>query len=130
MNSAHSTVTLGGVLRWFSFLALFGALLWYAAFQARLLIAGPSLALDTSTTILHDTRVTTLRGIAHNVTEITLNNRPIFTDDDGNFHEQLVLERGYTIMTLRAKDRYGRETILAQPFVYTPTFESPRQKPY
>jgi hypothetical protein len=121
--------TFGGILRWSLFLGISGTLLWYGAFQARLLIAGPSITLRPDTTVLHDTRVTTINGIAENITMITLNDRPIFTDDAGNFHEQLVLENGYTIMTLRAEDRYGRKKVLEQPFVYEPAYASSDRTP-
>lgn len=120
--SALAHVTLGNVLKWFLFLVVGSALVWYALFQSRLLISGPSLTLHADTKVPHDTRVVTVAGAARNVTAITLNDRPIFTDDEGNFHEQLVLENGYTILTLRARDRYGRETILEQPFVYAPAY--------
>lgn len=129
MSTFYRTFAFGSVLKLASRLLFGGILLWYGAFQARLFIAGPSLTLSTNTVVLHDTRVTTLRGTARNVTAISLNDRPIFTDDEGNFREQLVLEYGYTILTLRAEDRYGRKKVLTQPFVYTPAYVSSRQEP-
>ncbi len=92
----------------------------YFIFQARFLIAGPQIVLAEELTPQHTTRVVELKGTAQNISYLWLNDRPIFTDEDGNFAEVLVLENGYTISTLRAKDRYGRETELVQSFVYTP----------
>ena len=123
MSSAYRRPTLGGIVKVASSMVVVGALVWYAAFQARGLIIGPTLAL-ADTAVTHDTRIVILTGTARNITALTLNDRPIFTDDHGTFREQLVLENGYTIMTLRAKDRYGREEVLVQPFVYTPAYES------
>ena len=122
MSSAYRMLTLGGIVKVAVSVVVVGALLWYAAFQARGLIIGPTLAL-ADTAVTHHTRTVTLTGTARNITALTLNDRPIFTDDHGTFREQLVLENGYTILTLRARDRYGREEVRVQPFVYTPAYE-------
>lgn len=37
-----------------------------------------------------------------------INNATTTIDLDGNFNEQLLLSSGYNIMTLKARDRYGR----------------------
>lgn len=113
---------LGTILRWILFVSIAGAFLWYGAFQARLLIAGPSLTLNEGISTLHDTRTVAISGVAKNVTSLTLDGRPIFTDDAGNFVETLVLEHGYTIMTVHAEDRYGRTVTVTKPFVYTPAY--------
>ncbi len=106
-------ITIGSLL-----LAL--AAVSYIIFQARFLIAGPQISLINEAAILQNNRVITLEGSAVNITHLWLNDRPIFTDEVGNFKEALVLENGYTIATLRAKDRYGRETRVMRPYVYTP----------
>jgi hypothetical protein len=92
----------------------------YVAFQARFLIAGPQIVLTNDPGIQHNERVVTLTGTAYNITHLWLNDRPIFTDETGHFTEALVLENGYTITTLKARDRFGRETRVEKPFVYTP----------
>ncbi|MCB9810589.1 MAG: hypothetical protein H6779_01940 [Candidatus Nomurabacteria bacterium] len=92
----------------------------YVLFQARFVIAGPQITLTEEPTTQHNTRVVELVGTTKNITHLWLNDRPIFTDETGRFDETLVLENGYTIATLRAKDRYGRETELVRSFVYTP----------
>ena len=43
------------------------------------------------------------------MTFISLNNRQIFTDTNGDFNENLVLLPGYNILTIDAKGRYGKE---------------------
>ena len=101
-------------------LLLAGAAISYIIFQARFLIAGPQIALVHEAAILQNNRVITLEGTAVNITHLWLNDRPIFTDEAGYFKEALILENGYTIATLRAKDRYGRETRVIRPYVYTP----------
>lgn len=95
-------------------------LLGYAVFQARFLIAGPQISLTSDLQNTYSERLITLEGHAENITHITLNGRQIYTDKTGYFKEALILENGYTVATLRAEDRYGRETTLSQQFVYTP----------
>ena len=121
MSFFHQLPSAGTLAR-LVFYAVFASLfLWYALFQARLLIAGPSLELD-SLAVTHSERVAVISGTAHNVSSLSLNGRPIFTNDEGYFHESVVLERGYTIMTLRAEDRYGRTAEVTHPLVYAPAF--------
>lgn len=102
--------------------ALIGLILMigYVAFQARFLIIGPQIILTEQPELLHNERQVHLVGIAYNISRLWLNDRPIYTDAQGQFKEALVLENGYTIATLRAEDRYGRETTLTEQFVYVP----------
>jgi len=101
-------------------LVIIGLVLAYILFQARFLIAGPQIIIRDNLTSQHSTRTITLEGTAYNITHLWLNDRQIYTDESGNFREALVLENGYTIATLRAKDRFGRITTVERPFVYTP----------
>ncbi len=99
---------------------LFGLIVLYVAFQGRFLIMGPQIVLTAEPAVQQNERMVTLEGTAFNITHLWLNDRQIFTDEQGYFKEALVLENGYTITTLRAKDRYGRETRVVRSFVYTP----------
>lgn len=40
---------------------------------------------------------------------ISLNDRPIHIDEQGNWNETLLLQPGYTIIKMFVKDRFGRE---------------------
>ena len=92
----------------------------YVIFQARFMIIGPQLTLiDESEQVVSDRQIT-LTGAASNISRLWLNDRPIYTDSQGNFKEALVLENGYTIATVRAEDRYGRETTIQRTYVYIP----------
>lgn len=92
----------------------------YVAFQARHLIIGPEIIITEELPIRQNERRIFLTGSARNISHLWLNDRPIYTNAEGNFKEALVLENGYTIATLRAEDRYGRETTVTKSFVYTP----------
>ncbi len=93
----------------------FGA---YVLFQARFLLAGPQIFVHRLPSE-QEQRLVTIEGQARNIARMTLNGRQIYTDKDGNFKEALVLENGYTIATLEAEDRYGRQTSLTESYVYT-----------
>lgn len=93
-------------------------LLLYVLFQARFLIAGPHITLTTEPYTIHE-NVLQIEGQVVNHTALTLNGAPIHTDQYGNFSELLVTHGSYTIMTLQAKDRYGRETALRRTFTHT-----------
>lgn len=92
----------------------------YVSFQARYLIVGPQILMTDAPDQLQNERQVFLSGTAYNISHLWLNDRPIYTDAKGNFKEALVLENGYTISTLRAEDRYGRETKVKKEFVYVP----------
>lgn len=95
--------------------------LWYIAFQARLLIAGPSITLTNNLPQITSSKVLSVEGSVDNVVEVTLNGRAIFVNQEGYFKETLVLENGYTIMTLEARDRYERIRTITQSVVYQGT---------
>ncbi|HCB35214.1 MAG: hypothetical protein A2W52_03705 [Candidatus Taylorbacteria bacterium RIFCSPHIGHO2_02_49_25] len=96
----------------------------YAYFQFREFLQGPVLFIEepvngyTSTT----THIT-VKGAAHNVSFLTLNGRPIFTDERGRFMESLLLAEGYSIMTIEGKDRFGHIAQKKLELVYKPTTE-------
>lgn len=95
-------------------------ILFYILFQARNFIQGPHILLTHDVATLSHERVLTVVGTAENVVLLTLNGKEIHTDTHGNFSHTLVLEQGYTIMTLEAHDRFGRVTKIERGVVYTP----------
>lgn len=90
-------------------------------FQARFLLVGPRISITEEPTSPQNERYASLSGNAENISRLWLNGRPIYTDMQGNFKEALILENGYTKVTLRAEDRYGRETEIVRTLVYAPT---------
>lgn len=92
----------------------------YVIFQARFLISGPQIALTGDYAFRYNQRQIEITGTAFNISRLWLNDRPIYTNAQGNFKEVIVLENGYTVTTLRAEDRYGRETTATESFVFTP----------
>lgn len=88
----------------------FVILVGYSIFQARFLILGPRISiispLDGAIT---DSEIIILEAKIKNASWITLNGRQVFTDEKGNLEEKLILSEGLSIMTLKARDRFGRE---------------------
>ncbi len=113
-------VTLRFILKIVFLSILLFATLIYVVFQARFLIIGPQIVLSEEPNSLQNIQQIKLTGSAFNISRLWLNDRPIYTDAQGNFKEALVLENGYTVTTLRAEDRYGRITTLTRSFVYVP----------
>lgn len=83
----------------------------YCLFQARYLILGPSVTIESPIDgqIVTDP-IVEIVGRARNVAWISLNDRQIYTDEEGHWKEKLILSPGLSIMTVKARDRFGRNT--------------------
>jgi hypothetical protein len=83
----------------------------YCLFQARYLMLGPSVTIvspkDGEIVLESAVEIT---GKARNVAWISLNDHQIYTDEEGYWSEKLILSQGLSIMTAKARDRFGRET--------------------
>lgn len=55
-----------------------------------------------------DSKVVTIRGKAEKATLLTINGKEIFIDQDGNFKEVVSPLPGYSVITLFAKDKFGK----------------------
>jgi hypothetical protein len=114
-----SSFTLRTILFYGMSMVVVVAFVVYVLFQARFILEGPMIVLNDTTRTEQTQRRVEIEGTASNIVRMTLNGRQIYTDGSGHFKEALILENGYTIATLHAEDRYGRETDLSKAFVYT-----------
>ncbi len=114
------TVTLGVLIRSVSIVGLIVLIVVYVHFQARNFIQGPTITLTGDYTPLQHERRVTLSGTVHNIVKVTLNGKEIHTNEDGAFSQDLILENGYSLMSLEASDRFGRTTSLTREYVYVP----------
>lgn len=106
-------------------LTFFILLSLYALYQSRFLILGPQLTLITpldGTTVRE--ALVPVQGQVSNASFIYLNDRQIFADEHGVFHELLLAQNGYNIMTARVKDSFGRERKEVRQFMYKPSSAS------
>ncbi len=93
-------------------LFMIGATLGYVYYQARDLITGPVIAIETPKNFASvEGPLLEVRGTAENISFITLNDRQIFVDEESLFLEYLILPRGYSIIKIEAKDKFGRVRI-------------------
>lgn len=84
-------------------------------------LAGPSIHISSpqngdtvSERLLNISASTTL------ISFITLNDRQIFIDQKGDLFEQLLLQDGYNIISIKATDRFGRKVEKRLEVVYKP----------
>jgi len=86
-------------------------ILTYSGYQAQKIWQGPQITLaspENGATV--NQAFIDVRGVAKNVTKLTLNSREIMQDEKGNFEEKLLLSYGYNILTIDGWDKFGRMT--------------------
>lgn len=89
---------------------LFILLIAYSLYQARALLVGPQIWVENPKDghRVEDPLVI-VEGQSKNIAWISLNDRQIFTDEEGKWSEKLLVSPGLSIMTVKARDRFGRE---------------------
>lgn len=110
--------TFGSLLRILSICGLILILVGYMTYQARNIIQGPQINLTDTYTPVSEDRLVLITGNTKNIVRILVNGREIHTTSDGTFAHRLILENGYTIVTLSAHDRFGRSTTITRSYVY------------
>ena len=115
----HNAKTIFARVVIFLFIAI---IISYGFYQARGIIAGPYIYIESPTNgVTSTSSLLTISGKVTRVKEVYLDDRPIFVDLEGRFYERLLLNSGYNIMEIKAKDAQGRETIRTIEVVYRPT---------
>jgi|SRR3989344_6144563 len=83
----------------------------YSVFQAWKLISGPIIEISMPQNgATYNQSLIEVSGRAKNVSYLNLNGRPIYTDLEGYFKEKLLLEQGYNIIQLDARDKFQNYT--------------------
>jgi hypothetical protein len=91
----------------FALLAL--AVIGYGLFEARRLIGGPEVTIDMPIDgSAVSSNVITISGTARNISFLSINDAPAFTDETGKYSVQVSPPPGYAIFTVAATDRFGR----------------------
>ena len=91
----------------------------YTYFQSKRYLEGPLIVIESpkdGATITENP--VHIKGVASNITFISLNDREITTDTAGHFDEILLLAPNYSIITFRARDRFDRELVRRLELVY------------
>jgi len=81
----------------------------YGFFNARNLIKGPQVEIFNPIADMEtEENILIVKGVAKNVTSISLNERPININPDGMFEEKLLLSPGSNIIEIKASDRFKK----------------------
>lgn len=93
--------------------------LGYTAYEIQKVIFGPKITiLSPNDGSLASTSEIQIIGTTKNIQDISMNDRKIFIDEQGNFKEELLLSYGYNIITLKANDKFGRDTEKKLEIIY------------
>lgn len=97
-----------------------GALILYGLVEAYPLIVGPSLDLTSPINgQVSPKGLISIQGQVARVSSLTLNDVPLLPDEQGHFSTTLAFPAGTSILTLTAKDRFGRKVIITRS-IYVP----------
>jgi hypothetical protein len=89
-------------------LALF--VIGYGGWSFRHMFHGPEIILESPADGSATDGKVTVSGYAKDAVHTTIDGRTLYIDASGHFQEDIVLPKGPAIITLYAKDRFGRET--------------------
>lgn len=105
MNSKVKTI-----LKLFVILILISGFAAYGLYRSRSILSGPSIEISSPVTGGSASNpMVEVKGKVQNVAAVFLNGNQIFTNEDGEFKESLLLAGGYNIIVVNAKDKFGRE---------------------
>lgn len=91
----------------------------YIAFNFRIFVAGPGIEIISPVNgSVSQEKLVLLNGVATRISYISLNGRPILVNEEGHFNESLLLNPGYNIITLEAKDKFDRSITKKIELVY------------
>lgn len=87
----------------------FIALIFYAYYEARGVLYGPTISVPDKVITVQDQFIT-IKGRADRISKLEMNGKSIPVTEEGYFEEPYVLAEGYNRISLKAEDRYGRST--------------------
>lgn len=96
------------------------ALLGYGFVEAEPILVGPTLTISTPENgALVASGIVSVSGTAKRATTLTLDGAPLLPDQSGSFSTTLAFPKGTSILTVVAKDRFGR-TITNTRSIFVP----------
>ncbi|HRZ30400.1 MAG TPA: hypothetical protein P5274_01905 [Candidatus Paceibacterota bacterium] len=82
----------------------------YSILKVKDLALGPEINLNSPTEGESlKTDLVMVEGKAERISQIFINGRKIFTDEEGNFNEPYLLASGYNLLEIMAQDKFGRK---------------------
>lgn len=103
--------------------------LGYSLFAAKPYLSGPSLTIQTpreGETV--STATVSIYGKTERVSYLAINDLPVPLLEDGTFAVERAYPPGYTVFTVRARDRFGREEVRTIRFLHTYNYPHGTQK--
>jgi hypothetical protein len=81
----------------------------YGVFEIWNYATGPKITITSPTngSVVNESLIT-ISGQTRNAQKITLNDRPIVVNENGDFSEKMLLSYDYNVLTLKAEDRFGK----------------------
>jgi len=82
----------------------------YALYNFRIFIAGPQIDIlrPQNGETITESPLIRVQGEARNIAFMELNNKQIDTNEESKFNEPVLLYPGYNVITIFAKDKFGR----------------------
>jgi hypothetical protein len=91
----------------------------YTLYEIQKIVYGPRInILSPKNGITVSKSLLDISGKAQNIADISMNDRKIFVDEAGNFDEKILLSYGYNLITLKASDKFGRNTEKTLEIIY------------
>lgn len=105
-------------LKRLAFAALILLLLGFGLFEARRYLTGPVLVIDRPLpgSVIEGPAVR-VSGHAANLSYLHINGAQAFVDENGTLSWVYTPPKGYTVLTAKASDRFGRERVVSIPFI-------------
>ena len=97
----------------------FVIVVFYAYYEARGALYGPSITVPQGPTIVHDSFIK-ISGKAERIATLHMNGKAIPVTEEGVFEEPYVLAEGYNRISLQAEYKYGRSREQFIEIVYDP----------
>lgn len=84
----------------------------YSAWRVKDIIEGPKITVYSPTDGDNSrSDLVKITGKAERISQLFINGRKVFTDEEGNFNENYLLANGYNALEIKALDNLGREKI-------------------
>ncbi|HVF69341.1 MAG TPA: helix-turn-helix domain-containing protein [Xanthomonadales bacterium] len=84
----------------------------FLLFQVRGVLFPPSISLSSPKADSAVARDVSILGKTDSSATITINNEPVFVNTTGNFEKKITLFPGKSVITIKAKNRFGKESTL------------------
>ena len=96
---------------WFIIGGIFFFLLLYLSIQYRSLFFAPSLSIDSPKQEVVSSTEVTIAGKTDSNATVLINNQTVSVASNGDFSKTIILFPGKSVVTIKAKNRMGKETV-------------------